>query len=74
MLKYTIIDLIWKGFLDIKVSQFWRSLVTRSIAIFPAIIIVFLHDPTVINENLNILQAIQLPFAIIPLLKFASSK
>lgn len=66
--------IFYKGFLDIKVSQFWRSLLTRSLAVVPSIFVVFLDNPTVVNENLNILQAIQLPFAILPLLKFSYSK
>jgi len=65
---------IFEGFLDIKVAPFLRSLITRSLALVPAILVVFLQNPTAVNENLNILQAIQLPFAIIPLLKFSYSK
>lgn len=43
-------------------------------AIVPAILAVFLDDPTSVNESLNVLQAIQLPFALIPLIKFNASR
>ena len=46
---------------------------TRSIAIFPAIIVAFNNTVDNMDGLINIMQAIQLPFALIPLLKFTSS-
>jgi len=61
-----------EGFVNIKVKRWLRSFVTRSIAIVPSIIITFIGDKDAFNEKINVLQAIQLPFAVIPLLKFNS--
>jgi len=61
------------GFLNLKMSNFHRALFTRTIAIIPSIMIAFINDKEDFNAYLNLLQAIQLPFAIIPLLKFSNS-
>lgn len=62
-----------EGFFDIKLTIWKRVLVTRSIAIMPALVVAFLQDFDDVDNYLNILQSIQLPFALIPLLKFTSS-
>lgn len=51
-------------------------ILTRSIAIVPAIIVTFLNDDSLLNMDtaLNILQSIQLPFALVPLIKFVSNE
>ena len=51
-------------------------ILTRSIAIVPAIIVTFLNDDSLLNLDtaLNILQSIQLPFALVPLIKFVSNE
>jgi len=49
-------------------------LITRSIAILPALSVAFLSDFDAADNWLNILQSIQLPFALIPLIKFTSNK
>lgn len=59
------------GFVKMRVSKFRRAFVTRAIAIVPSIIIAFLGDNENFNDQLNILQSIQLPFAVIPLLKLS---
>ncbi|TNV80349.1 hypothetical protein FGO68_gene15737 [Halteria grandinella] len=64
---------VMEGFLDIKLPVWKRVFITRSIAIFPALIVAFISDYDEVDTYLNILQAIQLPFALIPLLKFTSS-
>ncbi|KRX10120.1 hypothetical protein PPERSA_08523 [Pseudocohnilembus persalinus] len=60
---------IIEGYIDFKMSKFKRAVLTRLVAIIPSLIIAFLHDVSTFNNYLNVLQAIQLPFAIIPLLK-----
>src|SRR5437588_2890366 len=63
-----------EGFFDIKLAVWKRTLVTRSIAIVPAITCAFIYNFDEVDKILNILQSIQLPFALIPLLKFTSSE
>jgi NRAMP (natural resistance-associated macrophage protein)-like metal ion transporter len=58
-----------EGFLDLKWSRFKRVLLTRSIAIVPTFAIAFFSDIqslTNMNDILNVLQSILLPFALIP--------
>lgn len=49
---------------------------TRSIAIVPALCISFVDPSTLtsMDNYLNILQSVQLPFALVPLIKFVGSK
>lgn len=44
-----------EGFIEIKVSKFKRAVITRTIAIVPALIIAFLSDVTEFNNYLNVL-------------------
>lgn len=66
---------VMEGFLDIKLPVYKRVLLTRAIAVVPAIIITFFEREQLTNldSGLNILQSIQLPFALIPLIKFVTS-
>jgi Mn2+/Fe2+ NRAMP family transporter len=65
-----------EGFLNLKIPIYQRVLFTRSVAVLPALSVSFLAKDTVLEActYLNILQCLQLPFALIPLIKFASSK
>ena len=63
-----------EGFLDIKLPVWKRVFVTRSIAILPALAVAFISNFDEVDTYLNILQSIQLPFALIPLIKFTSSE
>ncbi|PRW44606.1 metal transporter Nramp3 [Chlorella sorokiniana] len=67
------------GFLDLKLSTGLRMLVTRGVAICPTLFVALSarSDSTrldVLNQWINILQSVQLPFAVIPLLLFTSDK
>ena len=66
---------VMEGFLDFKLPVYQRVLLTRCIAIIPAFIVCFLSPDNLTNMDniLNDLQAIMLPFALIPLLKFVYS-
>ena len=64
---------VMEGFLDIQLPVWKRVLTTRSIAILPALGVVFISDFDSVDTYLNMLQFIQLPFALIPLIKFSSS-
>lgn len=66
---------VMEGFLDLKWSRFARVLLTRSIAITPTLIVAVFQDVTQLtgmNDFLNVLQSLQLPFALIPILTFTS--
>ena len=67
---------VMEGFLDFTLPVWQRVLLTRSIAIIPAFLVSFLSRETLfgMDNYLNILQAVQLPFALIPLIKFVGSK
>ena len=63
---------VMEGFLDLKVSFWLRMLLTRSVALIPAVAVSLLHSDfeamNSLSQSLNVVQAIQLPFALLPLL------
>ena len=66
---------VMNGFLQIQITPWLRVLLTRSVAIVPSIIVgvLFTESMDVLDEWLNVLQSLMLPFALIPVLKFTSS-
>ncbi|XP_010679565.2 metal transporter Nramp3.2 [Beta vulgaris subsp. vulgaris] len=70
---------IMGGFLNLRLKKWIRALITRSCAIIPTIIVALIFDRSddmldVLNEWLNVLQSIQIPFAVIPLLYLVSKE
>lgn len=70
---------IMGGFLDLRLKKWLRALITRSFAIVPTMIVALLFNTSeatldVLNEWLNVLQSIQIPFALIPLLTLVSKE
>ncbi|KAL9276024.1 Metal transporter Nramp3-like protein [Drosera capensis] len=70
---------IMGGFLNLRLKKWLRSLITRSCAIIPTIIVALAFDSSdgtldVLNEWLNVLQSLQIPFALIPLLCLVSKE
>lgn len=66
---------VMEGFLNLKWSRFARVILTRSIAIIPTLLVSVFQDVehlTGMNDFLNVLQSLQLPFALIPILTFTS--
>ncbi|XP_062246972.1 natural resistance-associated macrophage protein 2-like isoform X3 [Platichthys flesus] len=66
---------VMEGFLNLRWSRFARVLLTRSIAITPTLLVAVFQDVqrlTGMNDFLNVLQSMQLPFALIPILTFTS--
>ncbi|KAK3605981.1 hypothetical protein CHS0354_019660 [Potamilus streckersoni] len=63
------------GFLNIKWAKWKRVLLTRSIAIVPAIVVALAATDGLDNMNnwLNVLQSVQLPFALLPILHFTNT-
>ncbi|XP_073020723.1 metal transporter Nramp3.2-like [Primulina eburnea] len=70
---------IMGGFLNLQLKRWLRSLITRSCAILPTIIVAIVFNRSeelldVLNEWLNVLQAMQIPFAVIPLVHLVSNE
>nr|XP_012595749.1 natural resistance-associated macrophage protein 1 isoform X4 [Microcebus murinus] len=66
---------VMEGFLRLRWSRFARVLLTRSCAILPTVLVaVFrdLKDLSGLNDLLNVLQSLLLPFAVLPILTFTS--
>lgn len=66
-----------EGFLNLKWPRWQRVLLTRSIAIAPTLAVTIYRDInslTGLNDYLNALMVLQLPFAVLPTLTFSSSK
>ncbi|XAR61942.1 hypothetical protein NMG60_11016498 [Bertholletia excelsa] len=70
---------IMGGFLDLRLKKWLRALITRSCAIVPTMIVALVFNRSeasldILNEWLNVLQSIQIPFALIPLLTLVSKE
>jgi len=67
---------VMEGFLDLHWPRWKRVLLTRTIAIVPTLLITFfqnLNNLSRMNDLLNALMSLQLPFALLPALTFTSS-
>ncbi|XP_019877691.2 protein Malvolio-like [Aethina tumida] len=65
-----------EGFLNLKWARWKRVLFTRSIAMVPTFFTAFfssLSDLTTMNDYLNAVMSLQLPFAVIPTIAFTSN-
>ena len=70
-------QVVMEGFLDIKMAPWLRRLLTRALAIIPAAATVALAGDKGLDRLLVLSQVVlsfQLPFAVVPLVSFASSK
>jgi len=70
-------QVVMEGFMDWHVRPWLRRLVTRLIAIVPAVIVIGIYGDTKVTDLLNLSQLIlglQLPFAMIPLMYFTSRR
>ncbi len=66
-----------EGFLNIRLPAWLRRLVTRLLAIVPAVIVASLYGEGGTTKLLILSQVIlslQLPFAVVPLVRFTSSR
>lgn len=68
---------VMEGFLQLKISRWKRVLLTRCVALIPALSVAILSEQQEgvsdrMDELLNVLQSIQLPFALLPVLHFTS--
>lgn len=68
---------VMEGFLDLRAPPVIRRLVTRLIAICPALIVISIMGETGTYQLLifcQVVLALQLPFAIVPMIRFTDSK
>lgn len=70
-------QIIMEGFLRLKIPNWARRLLTRSVAIVPVIVVTAIYGERGTGELLVLSQVVlsmQLPFAVIPLVQFVSDK
>src|SRR6478672_10591741 len=70
-------QIVMEGFLNIRLRPWLRRLITRSIAIIPAVIVIGLYGEGKVTSLLILSQVIlslQLSFAVVPLVMFTSDK
>ena len=70
-------QVVMEGFMHWRLKPWVRRLITRSLAILPAVLIIGLRGDSSVTDLLTLSQvvlALQLPFAMFPLLQFTSSQ
>ncbi|HWX22995.1 MAG TPA: Nramp family divalent metal transporter [Candidatus Binatia bacterium] len=70
-------QVVMEGFMHWRIKPWLRRLITRTLAIIPAVLIIGLRGDSSVNDLLTLSQvvlALQLPFAMFPLLHFTSSR
>jgi manganese transport protein len=70
-------QVVMEGFMHWRIQPWVRRLITRTLAILPAVIIIGLRGDSSVTDLLTLSQvvlALQLPFAMFPLLQFTSSR
>ena len=70
-------QVVMEGFMNWRIRPWIRRMITRMLAILPAVIIIGLRGDSSVTDLLTLSQvvlALQLPFAMFPLLHFTSSR
>ena len=70
-------QVVMEGFMHWRIKPWVRRLITRTLAILPAVFIIGLRGDSSVTDLLTLSQvvlALQLPFAMFPLLHFTSSR
>jgi manganese transport protein len=70
-------QVVMEGFMHWRIRPWLRRLITRSLAIIPAVLIIGIRGNSSVNDLLTLSQvvlALQLPLAMFPLLHFTSSR
>jgi manganese transport protein len=70
-------QVVMEGFMNWRLRPWIRRLITRTLAILPAVLIIGIRGNSSVTELLTLSQvvlALQLPFAMFPLLQFTSSR
>lgn len=66
-----------EGFLKLQLPMFWRRVVTRGLAMIPVIIVMAFFGERYTGDLMvysQVLLSMQLPFAVVPLIRIASSR
>ena len=69
-------QVVMEGFMHWRIKPWLRRLITRTLAIIPAVLVIGIRGDASVNDLLTLSQvvlALQLPFAMFPLLHFTSS-
>lgn len=70
-------QIVMEGFVDLKIKPWIRRLATRLLAIIPAVIVAGIYGSSGTTKLLILSQVVlslQLPFAVVPLVKFTSDR
>jgi len=70
-------QVVMEGFMHWRIQPWVRRLITRTLAILPAVLVIGIRGDASVNDLLTLSQvvlALQLPFAMFPLLHFTSSR
>ncbi|PYJ06951.1 MAG: iron/manganese transporter, partial [Verrucomicrobia bacterium] len=70
-------QVVMEGFMHWRIKPWLRRLITRTLAIIPAVLIIGIRGDSSVNDLLTLSQvvlALQLPLAMFPLLHFTSSR
>jgi manganese transport protein len=70
-------QIVMEGFLNLRLKPWLRRLITRSVAIIPAVIVIGFYGEGKVTSLLILSQVVlsfQLPFAVIPLVQFTSDR
>jgi manganese transport protein len=70
-------QIVMEGFLDIRLKPWLRRLITRALAILPAVLVIGIAGESKVTSLLILSQVVlsfQLPFAVIPLIQFTNDR
>jgi manganese transport protein len=70
-------QIVMEGFLDLRLPRWAQRLVTRGIAIVPVVVVTALYGENGAGQLLvfsQVILSMQLPFAVIPLVRFVSDR
>jgi manganese transport protein len=70
-------QIVMEGFLNIRLRPWLRRLITRALAIVPAVVITAIYGAAGTEKLLlfsQVVLSLQLPFAVVPLVRFTSDK
>lgn len=70
-------QIVMEGYLDLRIAAWLRRLITRSIAVIPALLVIYYLGDDKVGDMLifsQVILSLQLGFAVIPLIHFVSDK
>ena len=70
-------QIVMEGYLDLRIAPWLRRLITRCIAVIPALLIIYYLGDSKVGDMLifsQVILSLQLGFAVIPLIHFVSDK